>query len=90
MVRRLSTQHASVSDRNHTHPAIAQHNRATIDLAVRARNHEICFGASMLFFSALALALADRFGRAYDGGAGCYGSQNAEDHVWGSQQRRGV
>lgn len=65
-----------------THPAVAQLDRTTLDFAVGGGDDEIGLCASVAFLCALALALTDGLDGADDGRAGCYGGDDAQNHIW--------
>lgn len=67
-----------------TNSSVAQYHGPPVDLTVNTRDDKVRLCAAVLFFSALVLALTDRFSCANDGWTGCNGCYDAEDHVSGS------
>lgn len=64
---------------------IPQHNQPPLNLPPPARllrtpRHQIRLRAAVFLARVLRLALSDGLGGADDGGAGCYGGEDAEDH----------
>ena len=64
-----------------TNSSVVQYDGPPVDLAVHTRDDKVRLCATVLFLSALVLALTDRLSCANDGWTGRNGCDDAKDHV---------